>query len=143
MTILKIGVVGCTVQAFNERTAKRLLLFAIETAIADHANVDSVEIVSGLSSFGISGLAYELAEEHEWMTAGIACSAATDYDYYSVERVAIVGSKWGDEIGFFLNDVDVIVRVGDGEQAREVASEFKEAGGNVYEFELESGLVTA
>jgi hypothetical protein len=143
MSTLKVGVVGYTHPDFNPVAGKRLLLFAIETAIADNSDVDTVEIVSSLVDRGIPGLAYELAVDHGWMTAGIACAKAFDYPHWPVDREVIVGTSWGDESLTFLTDIDVLVRVGGGLHSVIDVANFRQMGGHAFEYELPLELVPA
>lgn len=136
MSVLRIGVVGYSGQTFDTDAAASLLLSGISSAIADHAHTTEVEIVSGLTNVGIPALAYELAKKNNWRTVGIACHLAKDYECFPVDREVIVGDNWGDESNTFLDNVDVIVRVGGGKQSHQEIATFKKSGGRAYEYEL-------
>lgn len=137
MRTLKIGVVGYSAQKFDEAEARGLLAEGVQRALRDAGeDVSEVDIVSGLTDLGIPALAYRLAVAHGWMTTGIACSKAEDYECFPVERRLIVGDNWGDESPTFLADVDVLVRVGGGKQSLVEAEMIKQLGKLTYEFDL-------
>lgn len=136
MDVLRIGVVGYSGQTFDTNAAKRLLWRGIGRAITDHPNVKKVEIVSGLTNLGVPALAYEIAQENNWTTVGIACDLAKNYECFPVDREVIVGTQWGDESATFIDNVDVIVRVGGGKQSHQEVATLKANRGNTYEYEL-------
>ncbi len=138
MSTLKIGVVGYSGQAFDMDAARELLELGIEMVLYDHQGAESIEIVSGLTNVGVPALAYQIAREKGYLTAGIACEKARRYECFPVNREVIVGSEWGDESDAFLDDITVMVRVGGGAQSLKEAATFQEWGGKVYEYELEA-----
>ena len=136
MSTFKIGVVGFSQQKFDRDVATMLLELGIGKAISECGDAKPVEIVSGLTNIGVPAIAYAIAAANDYRTVGIACEKAHRYECYPVEKEVIVGSELGDESDTFLDYVDVIVRVGGGEQSlREVAT-FQERGGKTYEYEL-------
>lgn len=138
MHTLKIGVVGYSGKAFDKDAARELLELGIEMVLADHRDASTVEIVSGLTNVGVPALAYAIAQEKGYQTAGIACEKARKYDCFPVDREVIIGSKWGDESSTFLNEIDVIIRVGGGKQSLAEVDSFTQSGGLAYEYELEA-----
>jgi hypothetical protein len=48
----------------------------------------------------------------------------------------IIGENWGDESSAFLDEIDVIVRIGGGKQSLTEVQTFKDKGGKTYEREL-------
>lgn len=119
---LRIGIVGYSDKKFNKLEAKLLLIESILEILTDincnacNVNVD-VQIVSGLTNIGIPAIAYELAKKHKWKTVGVACKKAKDYEVFPVDEEIIVGDEWGDESKTFLENIDVLIRVGGGKQS--------------------------
>lgn len=133
MTTLNIGVVGYSGQKFDENAARSALNDLLDQA-SDGRN--DVTIVSGLNDLGIPALAYRAAHQRGWGTSGVACSKATHYNCYPVDKKVIVGDNWGDESQTFLDTCDVLVRVGGGKQSLREVNEFRARGGRVFEFDL-------
>jgi hypothetical protein len=134
--VIRIGVVGYSTQKFNEAEALDLIQSAFN-AIEKHFPKMQKTVVSGLTDVGIPGLAYREALNRNWRTIGIACSKATEYDLFPVDKSIIVGKNWGDESETFLKSIDVLIRIGGGKQSLEETKEFKSAGtGTVIEYEL-------
>jgi len=135
---LKIGVVGyCPPTKFNESDANNLLAEAFDAVLADHLEATNIWVVSGLTNVGVLRLAYNAAVARNWKTSGIACVKAEDYDCFPVDERKIVGNNWGDESATFLQEIDVLVRIGGGDQSRTETATFKQRGGKVYEYELD------
>lgn len=135
MDELKIGVVGYSAQKFAEGEAKRMISEAFDNLESQYPDRPKT-IVSGLTDLGIPALAYREAVRRGWKTVGIACSKAEEYDCFSVDERMIVGYKWGDESETFLNSLDVLVRVGGGNQSTRETAEIKNRGKQVIEFDL-------
>lgn len=123
-TLLRIGVVGYSDKKFDKDDAKLLLAEAIIDMIVDTntvKRVDEIQIVSGLTNLGIPAIAYEMAKKFKWKTVGVACKKAKEYEVYPVDKEIIVGDNWGDESRTFLENIDVLIRIGGGKQSlREV-----------------------
>lgn len=115
LTPLRVGVVGPSGQSFDEDKARKYLLEAFNQIKAKEGL--NVEVVSGWTWLGVPGLAYEIATAFNWSTVGVACAKAKDYDCFPCDRVIIVGDEWGDEFEYFLNSIDILIKVGDGEQS--------------------------
>ena len=137
MSTLKIGVVGyCPPTQFDEHKANELLLDALQAVQADHPDARDFWIVSGLCDVGVPALAYRAASVRGWKTSGIACAKAVEYECFDVDDRKIVGENWGDESETFLEEIDVIVRIGGGQQSHAEVKAFVETGGRAYEYEL-------
>lgn len=85
---------------------------------------------------GVPALAYLIAKERGWKTGGVACSKAILPDdkgkkrpTFKTDWVQIFGEKWGDDSEFFLNNVDVLVRVGGEEQSEQEMKTWKAMAG--------------
>lgn len=134
---LKIGVVGFSSGKFNEITALTCLKRAFTTICNSYKDYADFIVVSGYTAMGIPLLAYEEATARGWKTKGIACEKAKEYEVYPCDEVVIFGQDWGDESSIFLNDIDILVRVGGGEQSMEETAQAYEKQIPVIEFDLE------
>lgn len=128
---MKIGVIGYSAQRFDKDLANKILL----EVLSPYAS-EPVELISGLTDIGIPALAYRIAESFGWTTAGIACSKASAYTCFPVDRRQIVGDNWGDESKAFLGQLDLLVRVGGGNQSFKEIESAKQAGIGCIEHEL-------
>jgi hypothetical protein len=127
----RVGVVGFSNPNFDRHKAAEYLAGAF-SSIQGKALV-----VSGLTDLGIPALAYRVAKNFSFKTAGIACKKAEDYDLYPVDvPPIIVGDNWGDESKTFLDSIDMLVRVGGGKQSLEECNEAKKQGIKVVEYDL-------
>lgn len=124
---LLIGVVGYSKQDFDEETAIEKLQVAMDE-LKNHTDETEFVVVSGLTNIGVPKLAYKEASKRDWKTVGVSCEKAENYELYDVDERYIVGSSWGDESEFFLNKIDVLVRVGGGSQTAEETKRAKERG---------------
>ena len=127
MKMKNVGVVGFSGRKFDEKLAESIL----------NALFDSVELlytdcefalVSGLTNVGVPAIAYKLAAKRKWHTVGVACSKAEEYDCFDVDDKIIVGDEWGDESETFLDKIDLMIRVGGGEQSMAEAKEADKRG---------------
>lgn len=126
-----IGVIGYSAQKFDNAIAKQYL----EEALLPY-KYENVELVSGLTDTGISSIAYRLADSFGWKTVGIACSKASSYTCYPVDRKQIIGNDWGDESSAFLDQLDLLIRIGGGEQSMKEVQDAKRLGIECIEYEL-------
>lgn len=138
--ILRVGIVGYSAQKFDEEQAMRLIYRGMEKIVKNVVqNKDkeiSIEIVSGLTDLGIPALAYKFAKQHNLYTVGVACSKATEYECYPVDKRIIVGSNWGDESQDFLKYCDAFIRVGGGNQSHKEMNLAREMKKPIVEFDL-------
>lgn len=133
-TPIRIGVIGYSKQTFDEGHAGMDIFLALhnikhtyETKIQKKIQV---ELVSGLTDIGIPALAYRYAKsvfsDSLVKTVGIACAKAREYPQFPVDEKHIIGTEWGDESEYFINNIDCLVRVGGGEQSMKEAAMFKQ-----------------
>lgn len=133
--MLKIGVVGYSTEDFDIQTARQQLNAALDIVTEEHSGEPCV--ISGLTNLGVPRLAYEEADARGWKTVGIACKKATNYEFYDVDEYELIGDDWGDESGYFLSKLDVLIRVGGGSQSVAEANDAKRRRNlAVYEYEL-------
>lgn len=133
---MRVGVIGYSAQKFDERIGNLFVEGALNTRRAK--SQQELIVVSGYTNLGIPKLAYEYAKEFGYKTIGIACSKATDYECFPCDRVHIIGDNWGDESETFLASIDVLVRIGGGNQSLQECQRAKDLGIPVIEYELEA-----
>ena len=136
MTTRKIGIVGYSMQKFDKEKAIEYLKQAFDLIERQHP--DGIKtVVSGLTDLGIPALAYREAVKRNWKVEGIACSKAMDYTWFPVNDITIVGDNWGDESETFLNSINILVRIGGGQQSmREVEMARNMRDIDILEYEL-------
>jgi hypothetical protein len=83
--------------------------------------------VSGYTNSGVPKIAYELADKFEFTTVGFSVEQAlnTRSGVYSVNKVILVGKKFGDESEDFVQYIDGLIRIGGGKQSRKETAMFK------------------
>jgi len=134
--MLSIGVVGFSDdKKFDKNIAKALVAIALDVAEENHKDKE-YELVSGLTDMGVPAIAYRMAKERGWKMVGIACSKAKENPCYDVDVEIIEGDKWGDESATFLDNIDVLIRVGGGKQSIEETKQAKKRKISVYEYDL-------
>lgn len=136
---LRIGFVGYSKQKYDREKAAALLKTAVEDVRRIYELPDTTIIfVSGYTNLGIPGQVYELAEQLEFKTGGVACKRALDYMGYDCDEIHLIGKNWGDESQFFIDHCDVFIRIGGGAQSLRECEMAKAAGKRVFEYELEA-----
>jgi hypothetical protein len=136
---LYVGVVGYSQQEFDETEATIILEEAFESIEDEYlqdGDFDSIVLVSGLTNMGIPSIAYQIAENNGYETVGIAPDAASEYELYDVDEIYWVGENWGDESQAFIDMIDVIIRVGGGEQSMKEVEMAEEEDISVIEYDL-------
>ncbi|MFY9222919.1 MAG: hypothetical protein WAQ98_09630 [Blastocatellia bacterium] len=132
---LRVGVVGYSSKQFDLQLASQLIKNAFDKVDKEYANHKKI-IISGLTDLGIPSLAYKEACKRRWKTIGIACSKATEHKCFPVDKKIIVGTQWGEESATFLDLIDILIRVGGGEQAKKETDLMKKKGKLVIEYDL-------
>lgn len=126
---LRIGVVGYSGRRFDEAVARETLRRLLAEQIENRElEVKAVEVVSGLTNLGIPKIAYELAVEMGMKTVGISASRAltASSGVFPVDKQIIVGRHYGDESQEFISYIDVLLRIGGGEQSSKEVEMFRE-----------------
>lgn len=131
---MKIGIVGYSTQKFNIEEAKRIIKKEFDKLEENYGK--DIEIVSGLTAMGIPLLAYQEAKRRGWKSVGIACKEAFQFKLFPVDKQIIVGEKWGDESETFLNYIDILIRIGGGEQSKKETALAKKKGIKIIEYNL-------
>eukprot|EP01080_Neovahlkampfia_damariscottae_P008628 gene8628-575_t len=123
---LKLGVVGYSRELFDKQEANDAIKDLIPKMINFH-QPNSIELVSGLTNQGVPKLSYIYAVQKGFKTVGIAPTAAfkVPSGLFPVDKRIIVGKEFGDESEYFINYIDILVRVGGGQQSRREVAMFK------------------
>ena len=132
---MRVGIVGYSASNFDHKKANDLIE-NVFSFIEKEFSKDNLTLVGGYTDLGINSIAYRIAAEKGWATVGIACEKAHEYELYPVDRAFIAGEDWGDESFLFLDNIDILVRVGGGKQSLEETEMAKKLGLNVYEYDL-------
>jgi len=124
---MKIGIVGFSKPHFNKEQARIFLEEAINNFVKE-SNENTIEIVSGLTNIGIPKISYESAVQNNWLTVGISAKMAlqSGCGIFPCDKEIIVGMNFGDESNFFINYIDVLIRVGGGKQSHKEVGLFKD-----------------
>ena len=137
MNSINIGVIGYSMQDFDKKKANDYLKTAFDLIEKQNPN-GTKTVISGLTDLGIPALAYREAKKRNWRVEGIACTKALDYIWFPVSNVTLVNGNWGNESETFLNAINILVRIGGGEQSmREVEMAKKMRGIDIIEYNLE------
>ena len=142
---MRIGFVGYSGQKFDQDKARLLLGRAIDDLTPAYFGCapyqidwQAITIVSGLTRIGIPAIAYDFAYINGCKTMGVACQKALDYECYPCDRVHLIGDNWGDESEAFLASIDLLIRIGGGNQSKAEVGTAKTRGIPVLEYELEA-----
>ncbi|MNN81117.1 hypothetical protein D3C81_1979060 [compost metagenome] len=92
--------------------------------------------MSGGTSLGIPKLVYEKAKKLNMKTIGIMCKKGFEYDVFPVDQLIVTGVNWGDESEEFLSSIEVLYKIGGGNQSIEEAKKARKMGIDVHEFNL-------
>lgn len=135
---MRVGLVGYSKQKFNEHEALACIKQAFDylEENANHGNQNV--LVSGLTDLGIPGIGYREADSRGWKLVGVACEKAKNYCCYPVDKEVFVGHNWGDESERFLDEIDILVRVGGGKQSLAEVAMAHERGIMTLQFDLEA-----
>jgi hypothetical protein len=142
--LLKIGVIGYSGRPFDKSRAKIELEKVIKHLSTIHKD-KTIEIVSGYTNIGVPRIAYLIADELNLTTVGFSAKEALGVDcgLYPVKKIMIIGEKFGDESKAFIDYINVLIRIGGGNQSLIEVALFKDkkASNNLdsllYEVELE------
>lgn len=130
---IRIGIVGYCSKYFDKKDAKA----KIEKIIKKIAkNKLRISIVSGLTNIGIMAIAYKIADENNYETVGYACKKALEMELFNVDKKHIIGDRWGDESEDFINNIDVLIKAGGGEQSEKELEMAKKLGIETYECDV-------
>ena len=128
MNPLRIGIVGFSGRPFDQDQAVNYLRGHLNNIVQQYGS-GGIELVSGYTNIGVPKLAYEIADELGITTVGISAKEALTVDcgLYPVDKVMIIGEHFGDESETFIDYIDMLIRIGGGEQSMREVEHFKEA----------------
>jgi len=129
---LKIGVVGFSSNQFNHKEASLKLKKLLDHIVRNHGK-EGLVLVSGYTNSGVPKIAYDWAVELGMETVGFSAKQALTVDsgVYPVDKVILVGEKFGEESQSFVEYIDILIRIGGGNQSRHEVELFKEHKGLV------------
>jgi 2'-5' RNA ligase len=135
---IRIGVIGYSAKYFNKKDAEVALEKIIKNIVK--SNKLPTTIVSGLTNIGIPAIAYKIATKYGYKTVGYACEKALDMELFDVDKKHIIGKNWGDESEDFLNNIDILIKAGGGEQSKAEFKKAKELGIKTYECDVDEKI---
>ncbi len=123
---IKIGVVGFSRNQFDKEEAYQKL-FKYITELTASVDKSWIEIVSGYTASGVPLLAYQIADKLGFETVGISARQALNVKSgrYPVQKLMLVGKRFGDESEKFVEYIDILIRIGGGKQSRHEVELFK------------------
>lgn len=139
MKVVKVGVVGYTNPVFDKIEAWELLKKGFAQIKSD-MKTNKLMVIAGLTDTGMSSLAYYIARQNNWNIGGIAPEAALEHKWFPMSEdgdiLIMSGIDWGDESPMFLDNIDVLLRVGSGPQSLYETQLAHKRGMKVYEYDL-------
>lgn len=133
---MRIGFVGYSGQEFDEVRARIKLNVIFAMIQGREEEYGEIEIVSGATNLGIHKMVYKMADMCGYKTVGIMCKEGYDYEIYPVDKLIVEGETWGDESETFLNYIDILYRVGGGNQSHKEVQMAREKGIEVKEYNI-------
>ena len=141
--MFKIGVIGyCYPTKFDFIEAWKLVKKGLNEA---SGTKNDIIVVGGLTDIpSIHQIAYYQARQRNWNCGGYACEKAKEFKWFPMSKdgdeLKIVGKNWGDESETFINNVDILVRIGGGPQSHKEVKIAKAKGIPVLEYDFESEM---
>jgi hypothetical protein len=135
---MRVGLVGYSAQKFDQSKALEYISEAFDVVEELFGAETRHILVSGLTNLGIPRIGYMEAERRCWHLVGIACRKAADYDCYPVHERFYIGNNWGDESARFLDSIDILIRIGGGEQSKRETALAREREILTIEYDLEA-----
>ena len=123
---LKIGIVGSHMLYYNHDLIKKRIIKIMNHMIEKHSH-DKIQIVTGVINSGISNLACVISKENNYMTIGFGCQKNTNDELYntSLDKKFIFGYNYGDEHEYFVNYVDILIRIGGNKKIEKIGEMFR------------------
>lgn len=145
--VISIGFIGYSYDnKFDYNRAKKIIediFYVIGNKYCTQDNLEiKLNIVSGATNQGIPRLVYEEARKYnaqygEWFTiVGIMPFEGYNYELYHCDEIYVFGDKFGDESRSFINGIDVLYKIGGGEQSDKELKMAKEKKMQVFEYDL-------
>lgn len=135
-TKLRIGIIVFSYDRVDHKEALQVLNDVLDEVLRK-SPAKHVELVSGLTDIGIPAVVYRIAKERGWETGGVACKKAVavkpngkSMRCFPTDWREIEGEQWGDESKYFLDNFDVLVRVGGAGQCDKEEDAWRQKGGD-------------
>src|SRR4030042_217595 len=93
----------------------------IEADYITNGRHSTIRVISGGTIFGISKIAYDVSSDRGYATMAIVPEQARSYHLYDVDDIVWVGEKFGEESETFVDMLDVLVKIGGGDQSNNEA----------------------
>jgi len=133
---MRIGFVGYIEKEFDVIRAEVIALRIFNEIYYNHEDNERIEIVVGATNTGTHKIIYKVARLYKYKTVGVMCNKGYDYELFPVDKLIVVGENWGDESKTFLNSIDILYRIGGGEQSLREVKMAKKLGIKVIEYEI-------
>jgi hypothetical protein len=131
---MNIGFIGYSASKFDSDKAYKIIRNIFKNKI-DPLDKD-IKIVSGATNLGIPKIVYEIADKKNYYTIGIMCSKGFNYEMFDVNKLYVEGNEWGEESELFLDTIDILFKVGGGEQSKKELNKAKKRGIKTFEYDL-------
>ena len=135
---LYVGIVGFSQQNFNQEDAREAIEDILDDIEDEYMNdFDEIAIVSRLTNMGIAKIAYQIADDRDYETIGLAPLEAQEYPQYDVDEIIWKGEHFGDESDYFIDYIDVFVRIGGGTKSHIEQELAEEDDLGIYEYDFD------
>ena len=131
-----IGFVGYACREFDNEQAEDIIN-KIFINIKRSYDKKEVVIVSGATMCGIQKILYPLATKFGYKTVGVMCNMGYEWSIYPVDELFVIGNSWGEESNYFIDMIDILYRIGGGQQSLNECQLAKSKGKTTIEYELE------
>jgi predicted Rossmann-fold nucleotide-binding protein len=108
---------GLTGEALADFVAKAEQALEVVLLSLREAHGERLVVCSGATDIGVPGLAYALCARLGITTAGITAGAAQRYRLATMEKLVVIGRRFGDESAVFVAQCDAFVVLGGGAQS--------------------------
>lgn len=133
--VLKVGVNGFHARAQDKVVIWNLISRGFDRIMSE-TGATELHVISSLSDSGVPQAAYHIARQRGWNCGGIAPKAVMRQRIFPMnvdgDIMKIVGNRWGDESEAFINECDVLLRVGNSRQSMDEAELAEKQGKKVF-----------
>lgn len=131
---LTVGIVGYDGQGYDQNEVDLLLCQAFETIRKNHPTITQVTLIVLSGSQGIPAYTCSFAVHYYgWQTTAVISAMETPSDTMPIEHYLNI---IGDVFDAFLEKTDVLLRVGQSQQAFDAVTYFRQCDGEVYEYDI-------
>lgn len=120
---LRIGIIGYSNDAdFDEVEADIEIEEMLDEVLSEFDDgTKSIVIVANGIDEGVAQVAYDIAYDRGYKTVGITPASLGDKERFETDDELVVGDEPGEDDDFFVDYVDVIIRIGDSEHGDTVS----------------------